>query len=190
MSIDSITSKIMKEAEAYSREQHEKADIEVKAILDEARSEAAKISEKRKNEAETDAKLLTDRRISVAGLEKRKMILSAKQEVIDECFKDAMDRLTSMAQDEYVSFIMSQISEHMDGSGELLLNKRDRDKYGARISEALSDTGITLSDENADISGGCILRQDNISYVASSDKLLDDIKKDSVKEISDMLFSE
>ena len=49
-------------------------------------------------------------------------------------------------------------------------------------------TALKLSDEIADIKGGCILRRGNISYNASLEKLLSSVREELTAEVAGILF--
>ena len=188
MSIESITERIMNEANAYSDDPRAQGEAARKATLDDARRQADEVIAKFKANAKTDAEVLKSRRSSVADLDARKMQLAAKQEVIDSCFRDAMNQLLKLEDAKYVQLIMGQVSEFKDQSGEILLNSGDKDRIGAKLTEALAGTKLRVGEDTADISGGCILRQGNISYNASFEKLLENAKSELTTEIAGMLF--
>ena len=85
MSIESITERIRKEAQAYSDDRRAEAEAVKAEALKTAQAEADRLIQRREAEAEKDAEVLISRRQSVADLDVRKMKLAAKQTVIDEC---------------------------------------------------------------------------------------------------------
>lgn len=188
MSIESITEKILKEADAYSDDQRAQAEAAAKETLDDARRRADEVIAKEKEKAAADAEVLKSRRASVADLEARKMRLAAKQELIDECFGDALTRLQNLDDETYIAFIREQIREFEDRDCEILLNAKDRERIGSKLEKELKKTKIRLSADTTEIEGGCILRQGNISYNASLEKLLENVKNDLTSEIAGILF--
>jgi V/A-type H+-transporting ATPase subunit E len=188
MSIESITDRIRNEAKAYSDDQKAQAEAAKKEALDDARREADGIKEKLKKDAEHDAAVLKDRRKSVADLDARKMQLGAKQDVIAECYDKALDKLLTMEPDDYISFLKKQLAGFGDDEGEVILNAADKEKYGDRLAKELDGTSLSVSDDTADIKGGCILRRGSISYNASIEKLLDDVKAEMTSELAGVLF--
>jgi V/A-type H+/Na+-transporting ATPase subunit E len=188
MSIESITERILKEANAYSEDQRTQAEAVKKSVLDEAKQQADEVIAKYTAEAEKAAATLKERRNSVAALEARKMQLSAKQELIDECFQAAKDKLQNLDTAEYVQFIVDQIKDFKDKDGEILLNAADKERIGSALKSALAGTALKVSDETANIEGGCILKEGNISYNASLERLLDNAKTELTSEIAKELF--
>ena len=190
MSIESITDRIKNEAMAYSENRRAKAEAIKEETLENARHRAEKIKVERKIKAEEDAEVLISRRKSVAGLEVRKMKLSSKQDAIEECFECAMERLLKLDRDEYVALIRKQVDEFADEGGEIILNSADKEKLAGKLSEKLSDTKLVISDETAEIKGGCILKKGCISYNASFEKLLDNVRKELTAEVAAILFGD
>lgn len=188
MSIESITARIKKEAQAYSDDRKQEAEAAKREGLDEAKVQADRLLQKFSAEAEQDAEVLISRRKSVADLDARKMKLAAKQDVIDESYQAALDRILNLSPAEYVNFIMAQLDEYKDEGGEVLVSRADRDKHGADLINAFAGTALRLSEETANIKGGCILRRGKISYNASVERLLDNAKKELTSEIAGILF--
>lgn len=188
MSIESITARIRNEAETYSEDQKAKAEEVKNAGLEDARREAKELKAAKKKNAEEDSKLLKARRESVADLEARKMQLSAKQELIEESFDEALNKLLSLSPDEYIKFVKDQLKEFEGEAGEVLLNSADKEKHGKALEKELKGTSLTLGDETANIKGGFILRRGNITFNASLEKLLENEKIEMTSEIAGMLF--
>ena len=105
MSIESITERIRKEAQAYSDDRRAEAEAVKAEALKTAQAEADRLIQRREAEAEKDAEVLISRRQSVADLDARKMKLAAKQTVIDECYDTAVERILGLPNAEYVKFI-------------------------------------------------------------------------------------
>ena len=188
MSIDSITKRIMDEAQAAADVVTADAESQKAQILEEARSSAETIKAEATARAEKDSEILVERRKSVAGLESRKMQLKAKQEIIAESFNAALDKLLALDENEYLGFIKNQLDAFKGQSGEVLLNAADKKKYGAKLAQMIEKSDIKVSDEEAKIKGGFILKQGDISINCSIEKLLEDKKGEMMGEIAHKLF--
>ena len=188
MSIESITERILREAQAYSDSQRSEAEAVKAEILKEAQVEADELLRGYEEKAKNDAEVLVSRRQSVADLDARKMKLAAKQTVIDECYDTAVERILGLPNAEYVKFICRQLGSFQQEGGEVLLNQADRDRIGADLENMFKGTALKLSDEIADIKGGCILRRGNISYNASLEKLLSSVREELTAEVAGILF--
>ena len=188
MSIESITKRILKEAENYAAARKKEAEKAKSTAVKEAEDKVEGILADAKVRAEQDSKLLVARRESVAGLDARKMQLAAKQEMIDAGFARALEKLQNLDAKDYLKFIMSRLEEYKGQKGEILLNSADIKKIGESLAKELKGTDLTVSENAADIKGGFILKQGDISYNSSLEMLLEDEKEQMTAAIAAKLF--
>lgn len=188
MSLESITERIRQEAEAYGADQKARAEAAKQGTLEDARRKAEAIKAKRAAEAEKDSQVLRDRRASVADLESRKMKLAAKQEVIEASYSRAAEKLRELDDDKYQEFMTGLLEEFKAEGGEVLVNAEDRARMSGLLEKKFSGTDLKLSQDTADIKGGFILRRGNISYNASVEQLLENVKGQATSEIASLLF--
>lgn len=150
------------------------AQREVDDVLAQARAEADKILSQYQAQAQAEADdILTrgekaavergERLASVAQLECRKDVLRAKQEVIEEAFQLAMDKLTQLPQEAYVSLLADlAVKASSKGNEKLIFSVADRARVGKAVvvaaNEKLGDKGqLTLAQETRPMQGGFIL---------------------------------
>ena len=190
MSLESITERIRQEAEAYGADQKAREEDAKQGTLEDARRKAEAIKAKRAAEAEKDSQVLRDRRASVADLESRKMKLAAKQEVIEASYSRAAEKLRELDDDKYQEFMTGLLEEFKTEGGEVLVNAEDRARMSGLLEKKFSGTDLKLSQDTADIKGGFILRRGNISYNASVEQLLENVKGQATSEIASLLFPE
>lgn len=150
------------------------AQREVDDVLAQARAEADKILSQYQAQAQAEADdILTrgekaavergERLASVAQLECRKDVLRAKQEVIEEAFQLAMDKLTQLPQEAYVSLLADlAVEASSKGNEKLIFSVADRARVGKAVvmaaNEKLGDKGqLTLAQETRPMQGGFIL---------------------------------
>ena len=188
MSIESITEKIRSEAQSYSDDRKAQAEATKKSMLNKAYQQAEELKAGLMADAKRDSKILKERRLSVAELDCRKLQLSAKQEVINESYEAALEKFVNLPEDVYMNFLKVQLEEYRTEGGEVLLNSHDQEKYGNELQKFFEGSRLVLSDEVAEISGGCILRRGKISYNASIEKLLDNVKTELMADVANILF--
>ena len=150
------------------------AQREVDDVLAQARAEADKILSQYQAQAQAEADdILTrgekaavergERLASVAQLECRKDVLRAKQEVIEEAFQLAMDKLTQLPQEAYVSLLADlAVEASSKGNEKLIFSVADRARVGKAVvvaaNQKLGDRGqLTLAQETRPMQGGFIL---------------------------------
>ncbi|WP_434311012.1 V-type ATP synthase subunit E [Hominifimenecus sp. rT4P-3] len=189
MSIESITARILQEAKDEAEQWMKQTESERDALLAGAAEEAEAAKKEMAVKAEEDAKVLGERRNSVAELEARKMRLSAKQEMIDRSFEEAAKLLAGMPEKEYQAFLMELLTPYQAQPGEILLNEKDKKAYGEALTEALKESPLSVSEETVSIQGGFILRQGSVALNASLEKLMETQKKQITAEIAAVLFS-
>ena len=192
MSIEKITSKILGEAEEDRQVVLADAQREASAIVTAAKAEAdAFLAEEEARGLDIKEKTIS-RRKSVADIDSRKLILHKKQELIDECFKKAVDALVNMEEADYVDFLVDLGKQTAESEGQLIFNKEDREKVGEKVcqklNEAVKDAKFSLADETKNIKGGFILQVGNV-YINNSVEALVAENKDAMNsEVAAMLF--
>ena len=187
MSIEKIVDKILSEANEEAAEVLDKAKDEKANKLKEAKIKAKELIENAKVKGQEDSELLVSRRISVAELEVRKMKLQTKQQLILKCFDLALEKLANLKEEDYIELMVDAISQTGVSEGELILNKRDRDKVGEKIIERL-DGKLTLSKENIDAKGGFVLRQGSVEINSTLERMVDSIKEEVTPKVVETLF--
>ena len=195
--IDRITDRI----EADAREQ-------AKAIIAEAEAECAEIRKENEKKAQErylelirngtkDCESGLERRKSAAEMDAKKSVLALKQDCVAEAFDMAKRRLADMPEDSYVGFLASlAASAAADGSGEIVLSARDRERCGKAVLEranaALAAKGLTpaltLAADSREISGGLILRQGGVEVNCSIEALVEALKGPMTADVARTLF--
>lgn len=195
--IDRITDRI----EADAREQ-------AKAIIAEAEAKCAEIRKENEKKAQErylqlirngtkDCESGLERRKSAAEMDAKKSVLALKQDCVAEAFDMAKRRLADMPEDSYVGFLASlAASAAADGSGEIVLSARDRERCGKAVLEranaALAAKGLTpaltLAADRREISGGLILRQGGVEVNCSIEALVEALKGPMTADVARTLF--
>ena len=195
--IDRITDRI----EADAREQ-------AKAIIAEAEAKCAEIRKENEKKAQErylqlirngtkDCESGLERRKSAAEMDAKKSVLALKQDFVAEAFDMAKRRLADMPEDSYVGFLASlAASAAADGSGEIILSARDRERCGKAVLEranaALAAKGLTpaltLAADSREISGGLILRQGGVEVNCSIEALVEALKGPMTADVARTLF--
>lgn len=189
MSVEKITARILQEAKEESEALRRQSEAERDAALAQAQQEAEKLISETAVKADKEAVTLKERRQSVAELEVRKLQLAAKQELVDEAFAQALDELAGMDAKKYQRFLLDMLAPYSKQKAEVVLNKKDKERLGKSLAKELAGTQLTVASDTAQIRGGFILRQGNVSLNASLEKLLETERQQSTAQIADLLFS-
>ena len=177
---------------------------EIDRILADAKAEAGSIAEGWKSRAEAESRDLAargakaaaereERLVSMAQMEARKVLLAAKQEMVEKAYALALDKLTSLPQKEYVDALAALIAEASStGTEEVLFNPADRKKVGKDAVAKANASGkkLTLSADTVDIRGGFILRDRNIEVNCAFETLVRLQKAETSAAVVQKLFPE
>ena len=141
--IEKITGRITADAQA-----------EAERVLSSAREEAARISEKYRAQADAEAADLAaknakaaaereERLVSVAQMEARKVQLSAKQEMVEKTYAQALEKLSRLPEEQYVQVLADLLVQASStGREEAVFSPEDRERVGraavARANEILA----------------------------------------------------
>jgi V/A-type H+-transporting ATPase subunit E len=188
MGIENITARILQEAKDEAMKIKQASEAEKASLLDKAAREAAEIETEMSQKALEDARVLKERRHSVAELEARKMRLALKQSVIEETFAKAMDCMVSMDRGAYLEFLTKQLDAYKEEGGVVALNAADHAAFGKELEAFFEGSKLTLGEENANIRGGFILKQGNVFVNASLEKILETEKKQITAQVAGILF--
>ena len=181
------------------------AQREVDDVLAKARAEAEKITAQYQAQAKAEADDILargqkaavergERLASVAQLECRKDVLRAKQEVIDEAFQLAMDKLTQLPQEAYVSLLADlAVEASSKGNEKLIFSVADRARVGKAVvvaaNEKLGDKGqLTLAQETRPMQGGFILSDGAVEVNCTFETLVRLQRGTLSTQVADVLF--
>lgn len=183
------------------------AQAEIDRILSEAREEADQITGRYKAQAEAEAASLAarneksavereERLVSVAQMEARKVSLAAKQEMVEQAFRLALDKLCAMPEGDYIAAAAKLLAEAApDGKGAAVFSEQDRKRIGQKAVDAanaqLGEKGkLTLSQETRDIRGGFILVNGSVEVNCTFETLVRLQKGAMSGEVAKLLFPE
>ena len=127
---------------------------EIDRLLADAKEQAAQITAQYRAQAETERASLTarsekaaqereERLVSVAQMEARKTLLTAKQEMVERAYQRALEKLRSLPQEQYVELLAALlVRASSTGREEVVFSTEDREGAGkaavARANELLA----------------------------------------------------
>jgi V/A-type H+-transporting ATPase subunit E len=191
MSIERITGKILSEANNVAESSINNANIQSLEIINEAKKQAEDIIAEASNFSEIEAETIRRRKVSAAELQARKMLLSSKQEAIKKSFEVALEQLNNMTEDEYMNFLVKEISKiHRDG--DIILNESDRVSIGEKLINIVNENNknrkIVLSNKTIKSGRGFIVKSGNIEINSTFEAILNSIKDELAIEVANVLF--
>ena len=129
----------------------------------------------------------------LARMEGRKAILALKQDMVNESFDLAADKLVKLPEAQYVAFLAKLAAQaSVTGDEQIVLNARDRETVGEKVvaaaNEKLAGGRLTLAPETGDFKGGLILRRENIEVNCTAELLVDLCRDEMAAELAGVLF--
>ncbi len=194
---DRIVRRILDDAGAKAETIKTEAAEKAEAVQAEASQKAARRQEHILKQAQKEAEEQKRRIIGVAQLEARKELLTAKQELISEAFRESLDQLVKLDDSSYLSIIRNMLLNLVETGTETVFCsaadlKRIPDSFWKKVNKELADRGkkgeLTLSKEPRDIRGGFILQAEGVELNCSFESLLA-MKRDELEpEVAAVLF--
>jgi V/A-type H+-transporting ATPase subunit E len=195
--IENITGRIQADADAEIAQIRQDATAQVEQIQADyetlSRQEAEEIVEKGQKMADERGARL----VSAAQMEAKKMTLAAKQEVLDEAFALALEKLTKLPEEEYVTLLANLIVKASStGREQVILNQVDRARYGVKACVKANEQleaagkvgGITLSEQTRPIQGGLLLSSGAVEVNCALETLVRLSRTELTREVSELLF--
>ena len=191
--IEKITARITQEAQA-----------EIDRTLADAREQAAQITARYQAQADAEAASLAarnekaaaereERLVSVAQMEARKVSLAAKQEMMEQVYRRALEKLRSMPQEQYTAVLAALLVQASStGAEEVVFSPEDQAKAGkaavAKANEQLPKGKLTVSQETRPIAGGFILKDNNVEVNCTFDTLVRLQRAETAGAVAKKLF--
>lgn len=138
--IEKITAKIAQDAQAEISALMAETEEKIQAIRTnaehQAQQEANEIVEKGRNAAGERLQRLS----SAAQMERRKLELSAKQEVLGEAFDLALEKLCTLPEKDYIALLTKLALEaSSSGKEQLIFSQKDRATVGKQVVMAANE---------------------------------------------------
>lgn len=174
---------------------------EARQIIDRAKEQAARIAADAAQEIdemkasydrrfESERPEILRRREIVAKLDVAKISLGAKQRLIDDVYKEALRKLTSLPAGKYISFVETLLSKcAKEGNEKITVGRGDKHLTAAWLKSYNDKHGtrIAFSEDKMADPGGFILGRNRVSENASFEMLVrwlrDDLEADVVKRL-------
>lgn len=138
--IEKITAKILQDCEDQVRQLQEETEAKVRTLEAAARTQADRESADILARGRRAADERLERLKSAAQMERRKLELAAKQEVLGEAFDLALEKLCSLPDEEYIALLTRLVLEASStGKEQLIFSAKDRARVGKQVVVAAND---------------------------------------------------
>ena len=191
--IEKITAQILQDTEAEVTRMLEETEQKMKALDQSAQEQADRESADILARGRRAADERLERLKSAAKMEQRKLELAAKQEMLAKAYDRAMERLTSLPDEDYVGLLAGLAAEASStGREEVILSQKDRARYGKQVvtqaNERLGDGHLTLSVQTRPIRGGLILSDGDVEVNCTFETLVRLLRGEMDRTVVEVLF--
>lgn len=218
--LERITERILADAKEDARKILEQAQADCRAAADDYYDRAEALREELADRAMAEGEALIARARSTAAMTRRDILLSKREELIDEAFRMANKKLCATDYGKYRELLIALLAaalldQHKNEQQsreygdevepvekfEVLLNARDRERFGMTVIEgarrvterrigADKTARITLAQDAADIDGGLVLRYGDIEINCSLSVIFARMRRDLEGKLSALLFGQ
>lgn len=172
-----MLSEALKKAEALVAAKQSEADAEYDLSVEEARKAGEEV---------------VRRRLTVADLEVKKLLLSAKKQAVDEAFEESLKKLLALPKEEYAALVESMIASAADDGDVVVISENDKnvltkaffDKISAKIGKKL-----TLSDTFGNFKCGVMLLGKGVDKNLTFESELALLRDEVEPEVAKIMFS-
>lgn len=186
---EGIIDKILSDA----REQAQKA-IEL-AEYDKAMSEKATADwkqsylQKQRKILSREREEVVERRLTLAKLDKRKLLLKTKQQIVDEILSRALKILQSLNKKEYLKLVVKSIDLNAQTGDQIILSKDGvLDKEDLLSAPVVAQKKLTVCEKSGKFTGGVMLIGANCDKDLTFSALLEENREQIVSKITSELF--
>jgi len=195
--IDKITERIAADNQSEVSALQSRSEARAKEIFAGYQALADQDYQDALKQGRADAEAYVERQSRVSRLEGKKLLLGAKQEMLDRAYQLAMKKLLSLPEADYAELLIRlAVAASETGHEALIFSTTDRARYGKRVviaaNELLStqgrEGGLTLSEESRDFQGGLYVSRGSAETNCTFDALLRQHHDTSAKEVAQLLF--
>lgn len=194
--LEKMQSQILDEARRSADEILEQAEKEAGEIREEAGKSAQVESSRILEKSRAEVKNIQERTLSSCALQRRQILLEAKQEIIARILENAYHTLIEADEDTYFRIIRKMLEKYTAGqAGEICFSERDLERmpegFEKEIQEIAGKNGgtLVLSKEPRKISGGFVLVYGGIEENCSFRAMFNSRKDELSDEVHKILFS-
>lgn len=155
---EAIIEKILSDAREKAKEITDRSLYE-KAMSEKATKEwVDKYISSQRAELKKDCKDLIERRKTLAELDRRKLILQAKQDIIGDVIEKTYAKLCALKKEDYLKFVLALIGRYAENGDKIILSSdRVLSVSDLEGSTVVKEKGLTISKEVGAFKGGVFL---------------------------------
>lgn len=188
---EAIIQKIIGDAKKAASSTMEEAGVNADEILNIARNDAKIYKDRHMSESFSEREEIIKRKISMANLEARKMLLQEKQKIIEKSFEKAVEKIRD-DKEKYVELIINMLTFAENGDT-VVISEKDKDIITEEfiLAEAKKKKiKVNISKKYGAFSGGIILSGTESDKNFSLEVELAHLRSVAEPEIAKIMFGE
>ncbi|MGI5949480.1 V-type ATP synthase subunit E [Peptoniphilus sp.] len=174
-----ITDDAQNKADVIIKVAEERRDEIIEDGKEKGRKKVAQIYRDTRNERN---KILA-RSTSQAKLKARDMIISAKQEKVQELLNEVLKELENLSEEDFISYVKNNLKD-------VTLSEDDELEVPKRYKEAVKSAGLGVKISDKDVENGFKLHKGNILYNGDFEYVLESSREDLEKYLAEELFKD
>ncbi len=188
--LEKLTQSILDEAKNYAAGIVSDAEKECAQIKKDSDDRCARIKHTASEENDKKEAQLKEASVSAAALIKKQELLRTKRKVIDSVTDKVKQRLYSLDNEKYFEILLrlAKKNAHAGEKGQMLLNAGDKTRLTTGFEKDIAALGLSLSEKDAQIKGGFILKYGGIEENCSFDAVLDSASDTVTDIVANELF--
>ena len=188
---DAIINSIIATAESKAQAIVADAIAEKDSLLEMKRNRLEQRERETLAHAEEEARKTVERKVTLAELDRRKLLLKAKQALIDKVYDAAIAKTLNMTDNVYRDFIGGLVKRYADDGDEVMVSERDVRRlpydWATKLGESIGKY-LSLSGKHHDARGGVVLVGYKCDKNLTLDTLVKQIRPETEAEIAEKLF--
>ena len=193
--IEVIINQILDEAKEKEKEILDEAEEEILEISGRAKDEVEKYENDLYKKYENDLKNYQSVALLMAEQKKRRVLLNAKQEYIENVLNKTYEKLVASDVNTYFEYVLKLVKKYaLAEEGVIVFNHKDRDRMPDdlmdKIQKIVIEKGgkLTLSDETRKIDSGFVLVYGGVEENCTFKSLMDVDKEKLHDLVNEMVF--
>ncbi|MCL2370021.1 MAG: V-type ATP synthase subunit E [Firmicutes bacterium] len=158
-------------------------------VLEKALSDQAELEHQR---TLIDAEQILSHRATDTRITKQKIVLSAKQKIVDSVYYEARQFILDMSDSEYFDFIGGLIAKHAVNNDKVIFADRDKKRIPKDFLDLVATKHklkLYIADKTHSDLGGVILEGKNYDKNLTLETLLKLIRQKTENDVAELLFS-
>jgi len=186
--LDAIKERILFIAGEKASDIEYAAGKQIAGILEEAEKKAENIRLKYKDSAKKECDNILRRSNSLAVSERRKIILSARQNIIEDVLSKALDSVANLPEEKKKEIYLKMLENTCSGNENETVVFNSKDKNIVKDILKVLKKPVKLMESTGDFSGGFILYNGNIEMNMTFDMIIQHYRSELISIAANTLF--